>query len=162
MNVTPEMREFCFEAYVPLARDVVFAFHENPERLPWLHRDGPAVRVLHHDGHVRVGAQTWVEYCLAGIVPVVMGFRHILYDPPRRFAEQMIHGPFASFVHTHEFEVTGGGTIVRDRLQVTLPWQYGGGPALGWVVARLLCRTFVRRGRALRQLAEAGALDGGD
>ncbi len=149
-------REFCFEAHVPEPLGRVFALHEDPEHLVLLHRQGTAVRMLHHDGHVRVGAETWIEFNLGGLVPVVMGFWHIVYDPPRRFGERMIHGPFACFVHIHEFEVAGEGTTVRDRLQVAVPWQYGGDWALRWLMGPLLSRVFVRRGRALRQFAVGG------
>jgi ligand-binding SRPBCC domain-containing protein len=88
-----------------------------------------------------------------------MGFRHTIYEPPQRFCEELFHGPYARFVHLHEFEERSAGTtLVRDSLDVSLPWQYGSEAALRLLVAPMLRRTFAFRQRALRRLVAAGAV----
>jgi ligand-binding SRPBCC domain-containing protein len=58
------------------------------------------------------------------------------WDPPHRFVDQQIRGPYALWHHTHEFEPTGdGATIMRD----TVRYAIGFGP-LGALAHRLLVR----------------------
>ena len=151
---------FQFEHRVPVAREAVFAFFENPRRLELLHAGWPEVRVLHCPARVSVGAETWVECVIAGCVPLVLGFRHNLFEPPLRFGERAIHGPFSQFVHVHEFKACGSGTIVRDLLEIRLPWHYGGETVSSIAVAGVVKRMFGRRAHALSRLAADGALAG--
>ncbi len=61
-------------------------------------------------------------------------------DAPRRFCDRQISGPFASFLHEHEFEEHPRGTLMRDRITFRSPL----GP-LGAVVDRLFLREYMRR-----------------
>jgi ligand-binding SRPBCC domain-containing protein len=40
-------------------------------------------------------------------------------DPPHRFIDEMVEGPFASLRHLHEFRQEGSEVVMRD----TLTWQ---------------------------------------
>lgn len=40
---------------------------------------------------------------------------------PRRFRDRQTRGPFASFLHTHEFSAVGGGTMMRDTIEFRSP-----------------------------------------
>jgi ligand-binding SRPBCC domain-containing protein len=151
--------ELCFEHVVEAPVERVFAFHASPAHLATLHRDSTAFRLLHHDGDVRPGSTTWFEQKLTGFLPVVLGFRHVTYEPPRRFGEELIHGPYDRFVHVHEFEPHPRGTLVRDRLELAVPWQYGGTLVLRLLVAPRIRAAFVARQAALRTLVSRGALD---
>lgn len=150
--------KFRFERVIACSRDRVFAFHQNPENLRLLHEGGAALRLLYHENRVCLGSVFWFEITVGGIVPVVLGFRHTLYEPPHGFGEQLVHGPFRRFDHVHEFEEDGANTIVRDLLDVELPRQYGGELAVKWAVAPSLRRAFLARGAALERLARAGRL----
>lgn len=123
-----------------------------------LHRGGAAFRLLHHDGCLSPGGRFWIETTVAGILPVAMGYEHTVYEPPRRFGEQLIHGPFSKFTHLHEFDEADTGTTVRDVLEVELPWYYGGEWAMKLFVAPMLRRTFKLRGEALSKLAQTGGI----
>ncbi len=149
---------FCFEHTVPLAREKVFAFFEDPERLEMLHAGWSKIRLLQHESRVHVGAETWVEVTLAGFVPIVLGFRHFLFEPPFRFGEEAIHGPFSRFVHIHEFGPQRGNTVVRDLLEVCLPRHYGTETAMKCCVAPAIKRMFYNRAEALTRLASDGTI----
>ena len=149
---------FSFEHTVPLLRETVFAFFENPERLKLLHAGWPRIRLLHHETQVRVGTETWVEVTVAGFVPMVLGFRHILFEPPIRFGEAAIHGPFSRFIHIHEFGPRNGKTVVRDLLEVCLPWHYGGEILMKRSVAPAITRMFHNRAEAMTRLACDGTV----
>ena len=149
--------ELTFEQVVPAPRDEVFAFHARPENLAVLMGCAPGFRLLHHDGAVQPGRETWVEVTWAKCVPVALGFRHTIYQPPERFGEELVHGPFRAFSHVHEFEAHADGTLVRDRLHVTLPWTLGGEIAMR-ALAGGLRRVFAARQRALSSFCRAGRL----
>lgn len=147
-----------FEQTIPLPQQSVFAFHENPKHTLLVYGGRSRLRLLHHGGRVRRGGRLWVEATVAGILPVVMGFEHVIFDPPHRFGEELIHGPFRRFIHIHEFEPVETGTLVRDRLDVELPRCYGGEPATELALAPMIRRTFHARNAALLSLARSGAI----
>jgi ligand-binding SRPBCC domain-containing protein len=144
---------FCFETIMPASRGNVFRFFQNPERLELLHAGWPRVRLLHHENQVRIGGETWVEVALAGCIPMVLGFRHTLFEAPIRFGEEAIHGPFLKFTHVHEFIARDGTTVVRDLLDVCWPWYYGGKTVLRYGVAPAIRRMFQHRANVLIRLA---------
>jgi ligand-binding SRPBCC domain-containing protein len=149
---------FVFEHLCPQPLDVVFGFYSNPANLSVLHGPRPEFCLLRHDGRVTIGAQTWVKMNLLRCIPVVMGFRHTYCEPPSRFGEEIIHGPFKRFVHLHEFETRIGGTLVRDALEIELPWHYGGAVVMRAFVAPLVHRIFAMRAHMLDRLTAKGTL----
>jgi ligand-binding SRPBCC domain-containing protein len=69
-----------------------------------------------------------------------------------------IHGPFSRFLHVHQFEDRDGHTLIRDLLEVSWPWRYGGSAVLKKVVAPRINRMFRLRSEALERLVEDGTL----
>lgn len=151
--------EFRFEHLVPAPIETVFRFHANPTHLGLLHADAAGFRLIKHCKNVYPGSTLWFEQTIAGCIPLVLGFRHTLYEPPSRFGEELIHGPFSQFTHVHKFEQTNDGTIVRDILNVQLAWQYGGSLATQLLVAPAFQSLFTYRKQALSRLAESGDLE---
>ena len=152
--------EFRFETLVQQPRHAVFAFHENPANLAVLHQGWSRLRVLHHDGSLRPDNETWVENTLAGILPVVLGFRHSGLDAPHWFEETLIHGPLRRFVHRHEFEARGDVTLVRDAVTVEFHPHFGGVLAMRLCGARMVRHLFAQRCAAMVRLAQSGVLSG--
>lgn len=148
--------QFLFQQVVQRNLKDLFEFHRNPENLLVLLPGRPRLRLLYCDGRVAVGRQTWLQIRLAAGVPLVLGFRHVLYEPPHRFGERLIHGPFSTFTHIHEFEATGAGTLCRDLFEVELPWCYGGEAAVRTLVAPRLRWLLALRGRNLQRTAREG------
>jgi ligand-binding SRPBCC domain-containing protein len=68
-----------------------------------------------------------------------MTSRITAFDPPHRFVDEMVRGPFASFRHEHLFEAHGEGTTMTDVVDVRM----GLGP-IG-AVADLVARAYLRR-----------------
>ncbi len=59
------------------------------------------------------------------------------WEPPVRFVDVQVRGPYALWHHTHEFApAAGGGTLMRD----TVRWAIGFGP-----LGELARRAFVER-----------------
>jgi ligand-binding SRPBCC domain-containing protein len=130
--------------------DAVFAFFHNTANLQRIMDVG--FRLLSRPGEIGPHAEFWFEITLAGCVPLVLGFRQTIYEPPTRFAEELIHGPFEFLEHIHEFHGKGQGTVVDDFLRVKLARVYGGEVLTRLVVAPLLDRAFRVRHRRLEEL----------
>ena len=143
--------DFRFEQTLDVPRDRLFGFFEDPANLALLMRRWPGFCLLGHDGCVRVGRVTRFE-ARWGPLQVVMFFRNIAYEPPRRFVDELAHGPFRRFRHTHLFLARGESTVVRDDLDVELPWQFGGSFVTRRFVAAHLRRLFAYRHRELSRL----------
>jgi ligand-binding SRPBCC domain-containing protein len=147
---------FACQLHAPVAS--VFAFHEDPEHLTMLWRNRRDFRLLRHDGNIKPGSETWVEQTI-GILPIVLGFRHVLYEPPFRFGERQIHGPFKTFYHEHAFAGAGGGTKVTDILDVEWPAHLGGALAMRRLIEPRLRAFFAFRRAAYAALVLEGRFD---
>lgn len=44
-----------------------------------------------------------------------------VWEPPYRFIDEQIKGPYKRWVHTHEFEEQNGITVMRDHVEYELP-----------------------------------------
>jgi ligand-binding SRPBCC domain-containing protein len=76
------------------------------------------------------------------------------FDPPHRFVDAQISGPYALWHHTHTFEPDGdGGTVMRDHVRYSLPFGPLGELARVLFVRRDLDRIFDFRAAAVRKLA---------
>ena len=77
------------------------------------------------------------------------------WDPPRRFVDVQLKGPYRKWVHTHEFFATPGGTRMRDHVDYELPFAPLGNLALP-VVKLQLKRIFDYRSRVIERMLLAG------
>jgi ligand-binding SRPBCC domain-containing protein len=89
---------------------------------------------------MRVG--TLIEYRLRlHRVPVRWQTRIEAWEPPHRFVDAQIKGPYSLWEHTHTFEPDGPeATIIEDRVRYAIPF----GP-LGNLADRLLVRRDLRQ-----------------
>lgn len=123
---------------LPIAE--AFAFYgdaHNLERItpPWL-----GFEVITPQP-IEMGVGTLIEYRLRlHRVPVRWRTRIETWEPPRRFVDAQIKGPYSLWEHTHAFEEDGAGaTIIRDRVRYSIPF----GP-LGEIANRLMVRRDLR------------------
>jgi len=56
------------------------------------------------------------------------------WDPPHRFVDRQLKGPYRKWIHTHRFDQKDGGTFVRDEVEYEIP---------GWIFEPLINRFFV-------------------
>jgi ligand-binding SRPBCC domain-containing protein len=72
------------------------------------------------------------------------------WQPPDRFVDEQLRGPYRYWHHTHEFTEADGGTLMSDRVDYELPLGPLGLVAHALVVQRLLQTIFDYRARAVR------------
>ena len=75
------------------------------------------------------------------------------FEPPHRFVDQQVSGPFAWFRHEHRFEATTAGTRMIDDWSHAAPFGLLGKIADRLVLGPLLERLLARRGAALAREA---------
>lgn len=85
-------------------------------------------------------------------VPMKWRTRIEEFEPPNRFVDVQLRGPYKLWHHTHEFREVEGGTLMTDRVR----YQLYLGP-LGWLahalwVRRTLTRIFEHRRQTIERL----------
>jgi ligand-binding SRPBCC domain-containing protein len=145
------------EQNVPLRLDEAFALFANAQNLeaitpPWLR-----FRIL-TPGPIQMRAGTPISYRLSlHGVPVRWHTRIEVWEPPARFVDVQVSGPYALWHHTHEFEPAGEGTTIRDRVRYRIGFGPLGAVALRLFVRRDLERIFDYRRAAVERLVSSRA-----
>lgn len=89
-------------------------------------------------------------------VPFTMTSRITAHEPPQRFVDEQVRGPFGRWWHEHVFEPTAGGTLVTDRIEFRSPLGSLGRAVDRLVLGRYMERLIRERNEHLR--AEAAAV----
>jgi ligand-binding SRPBCC domain-containing protein len=143
------IRQFKSELWLPRAREEVFSFFSDPANLnaitpAWLNfRMVTAAPV-----EMRVGTLIDYRMRIRGI-PVSWRTRITIWEPPGRFVDEQLNGPYRLWRHEHEFESQNGGTLVRDRVRYAVPFDFIAHPLM---VRRDVERIFAYRQEKLREL----------
>ncbi|HET9094181.1 MAG TPA: SRPBCC family protein [Solirubrobacteraceae bacterium] len=88
---------------------------------------------------VRVGTVIPYRLRLHG-VPLIWVSQIEEFEPERVFVDRQLIGPYRQWIHRHEFEADGDGTLIRDIVRYELPLG-----RLGALVERLFVRRDMRR-----------------
>lgn len=140
------MRAFILdmEHWLPRQPEDVFHFYAdafNLERLtpPWLQFEVVTPPPI----TMQAGAEIDYRLRLHG-VRLKWRSRITSWDPPHRFVDEQVKGPYRQWVHEHTFTPHEGGTLVRDYVEY--------GMIGGWLADRLVVRRDLQRIFAFRQL----------
>lgn len=130
----------------------VFAFFKDPRNLetitpPWL-----SFRILTaSDREVREG--TRITYRLRWqVFPMTWESRITEYEENRRFADEMLRGPYRRWYHRHLFQAVPDGVEIRDEVEYALPFGPLGRLAHGLAVRRQLEDIFAYRHQRIAEL----------
>ena len=116
------MADHVLEARVWLARPrpEVFAFFANPRNL--LHLAPPRVGLQLRTDVATLAAGAVLDFRLRWLGLPLRWRAYIReYDPPYRFVDVQVRGPWARWEHRHMFLEEGGGTWLEDRVTYRLP-----------------------------------------
>ena len=128
-------RELKRELRVPRDIEEVFPFFADPCNLdvlmpPWL-----GLRIL-TPRPISMWEGTLIDYRLSirGI-PLRWRSEITVWEPPHRFVDEQVRGPYRYWRHEHSFEKHGGETVIRDHVHYRAP---------GWVLEPAIHRLLVR------------------
>lgn len=144
------------EQRLPLAPDDVFPFFAEARNLGQITPAFLHFRVLSQEP-AEMGPATRIRYRirLRG-VPVRWLTRIEQWQPPRRFVDLQLKGPYRYWHHTHDFEPDSGGTLMRDTVRYAMRAGPIGEAVHDRLVARDLARIFDYRFEQIARIFGTG------
>jgi ligand-binding SRPBCC domain-containing protein len=139
------------EQVVGVPLETAFAFYGDPRNLEritpgWLHFE-----IVDSPDELCEGSLLRYRLRLFGI-RINWLTRIEAWEPPHRFVDAQLRGPYRRWVHTHELEAVPGGTLIRDRVEYRVPLA-----PLARLPVRLALRAiFDFRARATSEALPAG------
>ena len=82
-------------------------------------------------------------------LPLRMTSRITEMEPPSRFVDEQVRGPFRRFRHVHEFSEDSAGSVMVDRIEFEAPFGVVGRAVEKLVLARYLRNLIESRNRYL-------------
>lgn len=128
-----------FRSEIWLARPIkeVFAFFSDAANLdsitpPWLSFQ----TVTREPIEMHVGAVIDYRLRVRGF-PIRWRSEITVWEPPHRFVDEQVRGPYRLWIHAHRFEPRNGGTLVFDDVQYAVSFD--------WLLHKLVVRRDVER-----------------
>jgi uncharacterized protein (TIGR01777 family) len=137
------MPEHTFERELPTDREELYAWHTRPGAFDRLRPPWQRIEVV-QPGAVVDGSRVRIAL---GVGPLRIGWtaEHRDVVPGHGFTDFQRSGPFARWVHRHEFEDIAGGALLRDRIDYELRGGRIGEALAGERVRRDMTSTFTYR-----------------
>lgn len=151
------------EQLLPRERDEVFPFFADAWNLERITPDSIHFQIL-TEGPIEMRPGATIDYRIRiRGVPVRWRTEITVWEPPYRFVDMQLWGPYRKWVHEHTFERVDGATRCFDRVEYAVP----GGPLLEGIVHRLFVQRdveaiFDHRHRVLAELFPAVRTDAED
>ena len=138
---------------LPATPGAVFPFFADAGNLqritpPWLHFS------ILTSLPIQMAVGTLIDYRIRirGI-PVRWRTRITVWEPPHRFVDEQVRGPYRLWVHEHTFREAQGGSEMEDLVRYASP---GGGLIHRWLVRPELERIFAYRKEVLAGMFRSG------
>ncbi len=141
--------EFVKSTLIQASVDTVFAFHERADALELLSPAFPPLTVVSRTGGIHTGARVEIR-----IGPITWVASHIDYQHNVLFVDEQVSGPFARWVHRHEFADEHGACRLTDRVSFALPGGAVITTLFAWAVRIGLRQMFSHRHAVTRKHCE--------
>ena len=139
------------EQWLPRPIEEVFPFFSRPENLQVITPSWLDFRVV--EAPEELEADALIRYQLRWRrVPIRWTTEITVWDPPHRFVDRQLSGPYGLWNHEHSFQVRDGGTVMRDFVTYGLPFGFLGGIAHRLSVKRDVERIFDFRTEVMRKI----------
>lgn len=131
-------KNYLFESrlWLPASQEEVFDFFSKAENLQRITPTWLNFEIL-TPLPIAIRQGTMIDYRLKLFgIPMRWKTEISVWEPPHRFVDRQIRGPYYIWIHTHHFESKDGHVMMSDRVEY-MP--------KGWLLAPLLNGLFVRR-----------------
>src|SRR5512140_3764583 len=137
---------------VPLPRSRVFPFFQAPENLERITPSSLGFQIL-TPLPLEMQRGTIIDYAIH-LLGLPLRWTTVIssYEPPLRFVDEQLRGPYAFWHHTHEFRSIRGGTELTDTVRYAMPFGPLGRLVHTLFVRRQLEAIFDHRGRIIEKL----------
>jgi len=117
--------EINMKQYINKPLDVVFEFFSKPENLEMITPKSLSFNIL-TPTPIKMEKGSLIDYTIR-LFGIPIHWRTLIsdYEPPFRFVDQQIKGPYTFWHHTHTFKLVEGGVEIIDEVKYSLP--------LGWL-----------------------------
>ncbi len=143
------LHEWRSEQWLPVARDELFPFFADAGNLQKLTPTWLKFQIITPQ-RIAMHGGALIDYRLK-VRGLPLRWRSVIttWEPPVRFVDEQVHGPFRRWIHEHRFEPRDGGTLAIDHVRYAVP----GGPLINWLLVRHdVARIFAHRAAKLRAL----------
>jgi ligand-binding SRPBCC domain-containing protein len=139
------------EQWVPRPLEEVFEFFSRPENLAKITPASLGFEIITPQP-IAMHAGALIDYTVRPFgIPIHWTTLIADYEPPHRFVDVQLKGPYAFWHHTHTFESARGGTRLTDRVRYALPFGPLGRIANSLAVKRQLRGIFDHRERVIAE-----------
>ena len=150
------MKTYVFIKQQTIARPIedVFNFFKQPDNLEKITPSSVGFTIL-TPRPIKMQIGTVLDYTIRLLgLPVRWTTLISAYDPPHRFIDVALRGPYSFWHHTHTFEESDEGTIMTDKVHYALPFGIFGRLAHFLWVKRQLKYIFDYRMKIISDLME--------
>ena len=146
---------FVKESLIHASAEKVFAFHEARDAFERLQPPWQTTEIVQPPASLEVGTRVVLRIKVGPVWQTIVA-EHVAYQPGKMFADQMVEGPFAKWVHRHIVTPRGEGECtLTDEIEYELPLGVLGRVFGGWFARRNLERLFEFRHRVTREACES-------
>ncbi len=145
---------FTKESIIRASAATVFAFHEAPDAFERLQPPWQTSDILQPPSSLEVGTRVVLRTKVGPLWQTIVA-EHVAYEPGKMFADRMLRGPFASWLHKHIVTPRGEHEcLLTDDIEYELPLGLLGRLAGGAYARRNLERLFEFRHQVTREACE--------
>lgn len=106
---------------LPISQKKAFEFFKDPRNLCDITPVWLDFCLLNRESNAGVYENAEFEYSIKFLgIKMPWRSRIIDYEPPERFTDIQLKGPYRSWVHVHVLEDMGGNTLMKDEVTYTL------------------------------------------
>ncbi len=148
-------RTFIKESVIQASPERVFAFHELPDALQRLTPPWESAHIIQAAPDIKVDSRAIIETRILGLFTTRWVAEHTVYDPPYRFEDVQVEGPFRSWRHRHLIKTHAAGAVLRDEIEYEPPLGFIGQLAAPLIIVPRLQQLFDYRHAVTREWCEA-------
>jgi hypothetical protein len=148
-------QRFTKESVIAAPAATVFAFHERKDAFALLQPPWQKTEIVKPPASLAVGTRV-VLRVRVGLVWQTIEAEHVAYEPGHMFADRMVRGPFARWLHRHIVTPEGeNASRLTDAVEYELPLGALGRAFGGRIARAQLERMFAYRHEVTRRECEA-------